>query len=59
MGYILRLDLNSGYAFTELFGAVHDTIPLGSDTHMKHNTLNSRLSGIMVGMEITINRKPG
>jgi hypothetical protein len=25
----------------------------------KDHTLNSRLSGIMVGMEITINRKPG
>jgi hypothetical protein len=28
-------------------------------TNCVQSTLNSRLSGIMVGMEITINRKPG
>jgi hypothetical protein len=30
-----------------------------SNTFWNYYTLNSRLSGIMVGMEITINRKPG
>jgi hypothetical protein len=26
---------------------------------VKGNTVNSRLSGLMVGMEVTVNRKPG
>jgi hypothetical protein len=42
--------------FPSIFYGVHQTPP--RDAHQL-NTLNSRLSGIIVEMEITINRKPG